>query len=270
MREFQTETGVIAYEVLNEASTTVPTITLLHNFMSTGRAAWASIAPTLAERFRVLLPDLPGHGRSQGYPAGFHYGEMGKQIAELMQAEGATDGHLAGCSAGGMIAQLLVQQKLVQPRTVTLISTTYSTNPATTGNTNALIPENFKASPRWMETTATLHDPYHYAGYYQEVLLTGFRNMQPATGIDLPLSALRTWPMPVCLIQGELDEFFPPFIVEGMAQALPNAELHLIPEQTHALIFRQPWKVRELMIEFLARHDDQAQPLVQLTTQTSS
>ena len=101
MREFQTATGVIAYEVLNEGSTTAPTITLLHNFMSTGRAAWATIAPTLAERFRVLLPDLPGHGRSQGYPPGFHYGEMGKQMAALMQAEGATEGHLAGCSAGG-------------------------------------------------------------------------------------------------------------------------------------------------------------------------
>jgi 3-oxoadipate enol-lactonase len=255
MPEFRTDTGTIFYEVIGADSPAAPTITLLHNFMSTGRAAWGSIATALAERFRVLLPDLPGHGRSRGYPARFHYGEMGKQIAALMQAEGAADGYLAGCSAGGMITQLLVHHQLVQPRTLTLVSTTYSTNPATTNNHNSLLPENFKASPGWMETTAKLHDPHHYLGYYDEVLLPGFRHLRLEESIDLPLVALRQWRFPVCLIQGDGDEFFPPFLVEQMATALPDAELHIIPEQTHALIFRQPWKVRNIMVEFLRRHE---------------
>lgn len=255
MLEFGTETGLIHYELIDRAGSGAPTLTLLHNFMSTGRAAWGSIASALAEHFRILLPDLPGHGRSQGHPDRFHYGAMAHQIAALMRAEGASDGHLAGCSAGGMIAQLLLYHKLVQPRTLTLVSTTYSTNPTTTGNTHSLTPENFKASPGWMETTAKLHDPHHYAGYYYEVLLPGFRRIEPSESIDLPLAALHDWTLPVCLIHGERDEFFPTALVERMAKTLPNAELHLIPEQTHALIFRQPWKVRDRMMEFLGRYE---------------
>jgi pimeloyl-ACP methyl ester carboxylesterase len=172
----------------------------------------------------------------------------------LLQVEGAVDGHLAGCSAGGMIAQLLLHEGFAQPRTLTLVSTTHSINPATTHNHASLTTENFKAGARWLEATAALHDPHHYPGYFQAELLPGFRQLGSHRSIDLPLTVLQTWQLPVCLIQGAQDEFFPSFIVEAMAAALPNAELHLIPEQTHALIFRQPWKVRELLMAFLANH----------------
>jgi pimeloyl-ACP methyl ester carboxylesterase len=229
-------------------------ITLLHNFMSDARSAWGQLVPVLAQHFRVLAPDLPGHGRSQGHPAGFHHGELAKQISALMEAEGASWGHLAGCSSGGMIAQLMVHHRLVQPRTLTLVSTTHSTNPDTTQNTAVITPEDFKASPGWMEATAKLHDPYHGDGYYREVLLEGFRQLTGETAIDLAVEELRNWNFPVCLIHGEQDEFFPPYIIKRMAAMLPNSELHIIPGQTHALLFRQPWKVREIMLDFLLRH----------------
>lgn len=257
MAEFQTATGIIHYEVLPATAPlqpNPPTLTLLHNFMSTGHAAWGPLLPALCQHYRVLLPDLPGHGRSRGHPGNFDYIEIAKQLATLMQSEGADNGHLAGCSMGGMVAQLLVNERFVQPRTLSLVSTTYSINPATTGNTAIVTPENFKAGERWMDATARLHDPHHYQGYYDEVLLPGFRALTPESAIDLPLTALQKWTLPVCLIQGEKDEFFPPFITEQMAAALPNAELHIVPEQTHALIFRQSWKVSELMLAFLGKH----------------
>jgi 3-oxoadipate enol-lactonase len=257
MAEFPTNTGFIDYTVFNPiapAPPDAPTLNLLHNFMSSGQTAWGPLLPTLRQHYRILLPDLPGHGRSQGYPAHFDYNVMARQLAALMQAEGADQGHLAGCSAGGMIAQLLVQHELVHPKTLTLVSTTHSLNPLTTGNTAVITPENFKAGSKWMEATVKLHDPYHYPGYYKEVLLAGFRELGPQNAIDLPLVALKAWTLPVCLIHGEEDEFFPPFIVEKMAAALPHAELHIVPGQTHALLFRQAGKVRDLMLDFLSRH----------------
>lgn len=252
MSELATATGVIFYEVI-EPSQPIPapqTLTLIHNFMSTGRSAWGPLLEKLSKRFRLLLPDLPGHGRSQGYPPHFDYGIIAEQLAALMEAEQALSGHLAGASAGGMIAQRLVAQQHIQPVSLTLVSTTYSTAPNITGVAQNLKPENFRAGSRWMEVTAQLHDPHHYPGYYTEVLLAEFRNLTPATSIDLPLTALRDWQMPVCLIQGADDEFFPPIIVEQMAATLPNAELHIVPGQPHALLFRQPWKVAELMDAF--------------------
>src|ERR1044072_1074200 len=45
-----------------------PTIALLHGL---GGAAsnWTLVAPPLAGRFRVVVPDLPGHGGSSALPA---------------------------------------------------------------------------------------------------------------------------------------------------------------------------------------------------------
>jgi 3-oxoadipate enol-lactonase len=258
MHTFDTDTGAIAYELLEATEPTAgqpsPTLTLIHNFMSTGRSAWGTLLPVLNRRHRILLPDLPGHGRSTGYPPGFHHWAIARQLAALMRSVDAQDGHLAGSSSGGMIAQLLVHHRMVQPRTLTLVSTTYSTDPARTGATTALQPENFQAGSAWLEATARLHDPVQGEGYYAGTLLPGFRALTPATSIDLTRDDLHHFALPVCLIHGERDEFFPPTIPQAMAVALPDAELHIIPRQTHALIFRQPWKVAELMETFLRRH----------------
>ncbi len=255
VRTFATATGVIAYEVL-EAQTAgeAPTLVLLHNFMSTGRAAWGALLDVLNARYRILLPDLPGHGRSIGHPFGFHHRRMAEQLAALLAQESALQAHLAGCSSGGMLAQLLVADRLMQPATLTLVSTTYSTNPATTGHLPPLDPAHFQAGRRWMEATARLHDPYHYAGYYEEVVLAGFRRLRPETSIDLHLSDLAHFALPVCLIHGAEDEFFPVAIPQAMAAAFPDAELHIIPGQTHGLIFRQPWRVATTMVQFLDAH----------------
>ena len=166
-REFHTGTGQIAYQVIDARAPLrqpAPTLTLLHNFMSSGRAAWGPLLPELTRHYRVLLPDLPGHGRSLGQPAGYEHRAMAQQLAALLQHEGAARGHLAGCSSGGMLAQLLVAHDLVQPATLTLVSTTHSVNPNTTGNERRLAPEDFQAPRTWMEATARLHDPYRYPG----------------------------------------------------------------------------------------------------------
>ena len=254
MAEFRTANGTIFYEVLAaQCGPAAPTLTLLHNFMSAGRAAWGALLPTLNEHYRILLPDAPGHGRSLGYPPAFDHSAIARQLAELMAAEGAGNGHLAGCSSGGMIAQQLVHLRLVRPATLTLVSTTYSVNPHTTGNMTSLRPEDFDASPNWLEATARLHDPYHYDGYYHSELLPAFRQLTPTTAIDLPLEALAAFRMPLCVIHGERDEFFPTYIAEEMAATAPLGEVHIVPRQTHALIFRQPWRVAQIMLEFLVK-----------------
>lgn len=253
MPKFETETGAIFYELLGDPRNG-QTITLLHNFMSTGRAAWGPFLDELTAHYRVILPDLPGHGQSLGHPASFDHRIFANQMAALLGAEEASHGHLAGCSAGGMVAQLMVDRGLVHPATLTLVSTTHSTVPSTTGDGERLLPEQFQASRNWMEATARLHDPYRYDGYYEEVLLPGFRRLTGETSIDLPLAHLAQWETPVCLIHGAKDEFFPPSIPQRMAETLPHGELHLIPRQSHALIFRQPWKVRSILLDFLARH----------------
>ena len=254
-QKFVTSTGFLAYEVLEAGvqPATAPSLVLLHNFMSTGRAAWGALLETLNQRYRILLPDLPGHGRSCGSPSAFNHRQMAAQLADLLVCTGFAGAHLAGCSIGGMLAQLLVVAEQLRPATLLLVSTTYSLNPATTGHQAALEPANFRAGVRWLEATARLHDAHQYDGYFQEVLLPAFRQMNIDSVIDLQLADLARVTSPVCLLHGCEDEFFPPAIPLQMAEAFPNAELHLIEGQSHSLIFRQPWRVAADMVEFLER-----------------
>ena len=75
----------------------------LHGLGCHGAASWA---PFAALRCRAaLIPDLPGHGRSDA-PPGFGYTlpEMAAAIAALLQAEGGGPREVLGHSLGGTIA----------------------------------------------------------------------------------------------------------------------------------------------------------------------
>lgn len=251
MPEFKTPTGTIFYQ---DTGPTHPdgTVLLLHNFMSSGRLAWGAISVALAERYRVIRPDLPGHVRSVGYPPAYDHRAMAGQLADLVQALGVTRIHLAGVSGGGIMAEWMVQDGLVDAASLTLISTTYSTSRTTTGAAIDLRPEAFNFGDNWLPATARLHDPHQGEGYFDGVMLPAFRALTPTTTIDLPIHALMGWELPVCIIHGAQDELFPVEIAEQMAAALPQAELHIIPDQGHALIFRANRKVGEILQHFLA------------------
>lgn len=251
MSEFETATGTIFYEDLGPRE--ARPLLLLHNFMSTGRTAWGRIADELAAEYRVILPDLPGHGRSIGFPPNFDHRLMAQQIAAMMEALDLFTPHVAGCSAGGTLAQWMVAEELLDVQTMTLVSTSYSVNSETVGMPLDTSPEAYHAGENWLELTAKLHDPYQGDGYFERDLLPGYRALTPKTSIDLSLETLATWELPVCIIHGEEDEIFPVAIAEQMHAALPNSELHIIPRQYHSLIFRKSRQVAEIMRSFLAK-----------------
>ncbi len=83
-----------------------PTVVLLHGVCHRGHA-WDAVVPLLADRYRVVVVDLPGHGSSPGVPDDVDpVGYSVEQLAELLR-DITPDGelpHLAGNSLGGFAA----------------------------------------------------------------------------------------------------------------------------------------------------------------------
>jgi pimeloyl-ACP methyl ester carboxylesterase len=81
-----------------------PPVLLLHGY-PTSNQLWRHIIPTLAERFHVIAPDLPGHGRSDK-PTDVEYDrDLFVGILEgLVDALGLHQFHLVGHDLGGMVA----------------------------------------------------------------------------------------------------------------------------------------------------------------------
>lgn len=88
-----------------------PPVVLLHGFPQTGHA-WRHVAPMLAERFRVVVPDLPGYGASDAPDAGedgspYDKRSMAFAVLDIVDALGLGGFALAGHDRGGRVAYRL-------------------------------------------------------------------------------------------------------------------------------------------------------------------
>lgn len=81
----------------------LPAVVLIHG-AGFDRTAWALQSRWFAHNgFSVLVPDMPGHGRSEG-PALTTIADMADWIAALLAAAKASKAHLIGHSMGSLIA----------------------------------------------------------------------------------------------------------------------------------------------------------------------
>lgn len=71
--------------------------------LGTSTLLWQEAARLLAERFRIIGWDLPGHGRSPAATAPFSLGELADAVAELTSQLSATRFLYAGDSVGGAV-----------------------------------------------------------------------------------------------------------------------------------------------------------------------
>lgn len=80
-----------------------PPLVLVHGL---GGAAvnWALLAPALATRRRLLVPDLPGHGGSSPLAAAPTLNPLADTVAALAEREGMFPAPVVGHSMGGVVA----------------------------------------------------------------------------------------------------------------------------------------------------------------------
>jgi magnesium chelatase accessory protein len=97
------EAAGLRWHVQEMGSAEAPPLLLLHG---TGAAthSWRGLAPLLAETFRVIAPDLPGHGFTDPLPAGrLSLPGMARAVAELLRTLEVSPVLVAGHSAGAAI-----------------------------------------------------------------------------------------------------------------------------------------------------------------------
>lgn len=107
MQSFEASDGVrLAYVVddYTDPWTTPETLIILHAAMGSSRRLYAWV-PILARDFRVVRPDLRGHGASQvPGPEGLTLDRLARDVIDLADHLGVARFHLAGSSAGAIIS----------------------------------------------------------------------------------------------------------------------------------------------------------------------
>jgi len=87
-----------------------PPIVLLHG-LGGSATNWNLVAPILARRRRVLILDLPGHGRSEPAPAPGGLDSLAGRVAALAELEGMLPAAVVGHSMGCEVALSLAAQR---------------------------------------------------------------------------------------------------------------------------------------------------------------
>src|SRR4051812_38205880 len=85
-------------------------IVLVHGFAG-GSSNFAVLAPLLAARHRVLIPDLPGHGGSTRLAATPTLAGFADRVATVLEHEEASPAVVVGHSLGGVVALRLAARR---------------------------------------------------------------------------------------------------------------------------------------------------------------
>src|SRR5690242_18373404 len=86
-----------------------PAVILLHGYTQTSRM-WRPLIPTLAERFTVIAPDLPGIGDSEIPPDGLDMKTSAARIHALAKSLGIGKASVVGHDIGLMVAYAYAAQ----------------------------------------------------------------------------------------------------------------------------------------------------------------
>jgi len=93
--------------VVDGPSPDAPTVLLLHGWVASGGLNWYQAFRPLSEHFRVVAPDLRGHGRGIRSRRRFRLADCADDVAVLLDELGTGPVIACGYSMGGPVAQLL-------------------------------------------------------------------------------------------------------------------------------------------------------------------
>jgi pimeloyl-ACP methyl ester carboxylesterase len=103
------------FEIITDAGETRPWITMVHGASQHSGLFSAQVEAFQAD-YRLLLVDLPGHGRSAASPGPYGLAEYARSVLAAIQAAALERTHLWGTHTGAGIALMLAAQ---HPRLIT-------------------------------------------------------------------------------------------------------------------------------------------------------
>lgn len=243
---------------------------LLHGFTGS-EESWAHVRPALAARFKLIMPDLPGHGRTGSPldPARYRMERCVQDLIAILDELGIERTHVLGYSMGGRVA--LAAAIEYPARIASLMLESASPGLATAAERQARVASDSALADliecegveafvaRWernplFSTQERLPEAVRALLRKQRLLCDprGLANSLRGlgTGVQAPLwERLGELRMPCLIMAGVLDGKFNG-IAERMAAAIIGARLAAVTDAGHAIHLEQPEEFERLVIEF--------------------
>jgi 3-oxoadipate enol-lactonase len=217
----------------------------------------------LADRYRIVRFDLPGHGGSPAPAGPYTMAGMAGDVLALLDRLGVEGFHYAGVSVGGAIGQQLAVdhgERLVS-LTVCASAARFADPeswPVRAATVRAEGPEAMLASRpgTWFTHDLARREP-EQAGRLLAMLRAtareGYAGCCEAIGAFDVRARLGEIRVPTLAVAGAEDPATPPDMVRAIADGVPGATFVVVPHAAHLVNAEQPEAVNEAVAAHLAR-----------------
>jgi 3-oxoadipate enol-lactonase len=242
--------------------------------------AWMFQIPAFAERYRTIVFDNRGVGRSDKPPGPYSIHQMANDTAGLLDALGIERAHVVGVSMGGMIAQELALNHPQRVRGLVL-ACTYPEPDADVERQREFSLKQFRGSISTtgeMQIDVSAIDPLHF---FQHLLPTVFNQefidrelaklmqifggaLQYGFSLEAIMGQvaaamshkatdrLHRIESSTLVITGDADRLISPANSDVLARCIPGAKLVKIPGGSHGFNFETPDVFNREVLSFLA------------------
>lgn len=255
--------GVTLYYELHGAGEDV---LVLNNGIIANTASWAFQLPALTPRFRVLLWDLRGQGKSQKWqPADpdYTWDAHADDLAALLDGLGIERAHIGGISYGGELTLAFALRHPSRCRALVVADAVSHVEPQLRAIADS-----------WARVAAIGdHELFYRCTWYWNFSEAFFAErydwlearVGAARALDLPsviqlcrcfltvnfTDRLSEIQQPACVMVGEKDILKPRHYAETIARGLPHAALHVIEGAGHASFWEKSDQFAQIMLDFL-------------------
>jgi pimeloyl-ACP methyl ester carboxylesterase len=263
----QVDDTKIYYEILGDGFP----LLMIHGLSEHSHSWDPNLTKGLSKKFKVILFDLPGSGRSELSSKESSIKLFAYQTSRLMNALGISKAHVLGISLGGMIAQELVLnypekiEKLIlcsthcggvefipRARALSMETIQHLRADRTKISTEDFIRRSVKAlfTREFIENNSDYIEDYIQRKLSVPVSNKGLMRQQQATLNFSTYERLSTIKKPTLILHGKKDVMIPPQNSSILAEAIPNSKLVYLENSGHYLA-EEIELVLETIISFL-------------------
>ncbi|WP_225800263.1 alpha/beta fold hydrolase [Streptomyces sp. NK15101] len=251
----------VAYDRVGEG----PPLVFLHGAAQDARA-WRPQLDALADAFTVVAWDEPGAGRSSDVPESFVLADYARCVAAVVESLRLGPAHIAGLSWGGTLALEFYRHHAGLVRTLVLIDTYAGWKgslpaeevrarvegarrmlAAPPGEFDPTLPGLFAGEPpaAYAPLLNAMTDAVRPESMRRQLSLMAETDQQ-----DL----LPTVSVPTLLLWGERDVRSPLAVARRFQEAIPDAELVVIPGAGHVSNLERPEEFNRAVRDFCRAH----------------
>jgi pimeloyl-ACP methyl ester carboxylesterase len=233
---------------------------------------WLPVAERLAPRYRLILPDLRGHGKSTVNPDSaaetITMGILAEDVRAVLGVLGVGQAAFAGCSTGGYALYEFGRRFPGEMAALALVC----------GKPQADTADIFK---KRQESIRQVEEPGGLTAFFEQGshmfigptaqqrdpnIRAEARAMMNSMGVEAVIAVqkglgerpdsvptLKTIQVPVCAIAGDEDPSSTPAVMRTIPDSIPGAEFHLLRDTGHYAPLEQPEAVAEILVRFLDR-----------------